>query len=425
MHYWKSSLIKITGITLALVGLFAVLPAGSFAAEDEDGFDVGGALRFNYRYMDWEDEDYARLNSALGGELLLDTYRINVDGSYNDVDLSLEYRFYAGYHMLHHGYMGYDFDEKNRVLIGVHQVPFNIQPYASHNWFFSLAYYLGLEDDYDAGIQFIHQQDNWNLKLAYYKGDEGNYTGASDYSSRYSYDIVDETFFGMQSNNREAHQFNARFAYTLQHDDLGSTELGVWGQYGMLFNEALDRVERAADPAALYTGDTDAWGDHMAVGGHLNGTYGNFNIMAYGLYVEHNPKTVVESEITAAGEDELAPDFGEDIVVFGAYDFPYTVASKGMLVAVEPAYTVSVDWGPISSLQFYNDFSMYMKDNDAYEDSYHNITGCLITAGSIYTYVDVAQGKNNPWLGEFSGLGAGVPDAEWKMRFNINMGYYF
>jgi hypothetical protein len=51
----------------------------------------------------------------------------------------------------------------------------------------------------------------------------------------------------------------------------------------------------------------------------------------------------------------------------------------------------------------------------------------LITAGSIYTYVDYAMGKNQPWLTESfgEGLGMGVEDAEWKKRFNINIGYYF
>jgi hypothetical protein len=121
----------------------------------------------------------------------------------------------------------------------------------------------------------------------------------------------------------------------------------------------------------------------------------------------------------------LQSDFSEELVVFGAYDFPYPVASTGIVVAVQPAYTVPVEWGPISSLQFYNDFSMYMKDNEDFENSIQNITGCLVTAGSVYTYVDVAQGKNQPWLGQFTGLGQGVEDAEWKMRFNVNFGYYF
>ncbi|MBD3331684.1 hypothetical protein GF356_02445 [candidate division GN15 bacterium] len=412
-------------MTFVILSLSFLLPAPATFAADEDGFKVGGALRFNYRYMDWDDEGYARINNAQQGELLLDTYRINVDGTYGNIDLSLEYRFYSGYHMLHHGYFGYNFSDRTTMHFGVHQVPFGIQPYASHNWFFSIAYYLGLEDDYDAGIKFMHQTEGGlNLQFAYYKNDEGNFTGASDNSSRYSYDIVDETFFGMQSNNRESHQFNARIAYTITEGDLNA-ELGVSGQYGMLYNEALDQINSSDDPDSLYNGDSDPWGSHMAIGGHANITYDKFNLMLFGIYVDHDPQVLNADSLLVGNPMDLDGDFSEERVVFGAYDFPYPVASTGIVVAVQPAYTVPVEWGPISSLQFYNDFSMYMKDNEDFENSIQNITGCLVTAGSVYTYVDVAQGKNQPWLGQFTGLGQGVEDAEWKMRFNINFGYYF
>lgn len=418
----NSSIITLTLITL----LFALSSPTPTFADDEDGFKVGGAVRFNYRYMDWDDEDYARVNKEQKGEFLLDTYRINVDGTYKDIDLSLEYRFYSGYHMLHHGYLGYAFNDKLSMQLGVNQVPFGIQKYASHNWFFSIAYYLGLEDDYDAGIKFIYDNGKGlNLKFAYYKNDEGNYTGASDNSSRYSYDLVDETYFGMRSNNRESGQFNVRIAQTFKGKDW-SIEVGLSGQYGMLFNEALNRIDRLADPESVYTGDTDPWGTHSAVAGHVNATFGAFNLMAFGMFVDHSPKTVNESELIYEDDESFVDsDYSEDIVVYGAYDFPYPVASKGIVLAFEPAYTVPVSWGPISSLQFYNDFSVYLKDNDEFENTLHNITGVLVTAGSVYTYVDVAQGKNNPWLGQFTGLGPGVEDAKWKMRFNINIGYYF
>ncbi|MBD3401740.1 hypothetical protein GF420_02505 [candidate division GN15 bacterium] len=381
--------------------------------------------------MDWDDEGYAQANSDQSGELLLDTYRINVDGTYGDIDLSLEYRFYQGYHMLHHGYFGYDFNDMWTMHFGVHQVPFNIQPYASHNWFFSLAYYLGLEDDYDAGIKFVHDNgEGLNLQLAYYKEDEGNYTGNSDASSRYSYDIVAErsgliSWLGAISNNREVNQFNGRLAYTFTGDNY-SVEVGGSAQYGMLLNDALKDIERIDNVDSVYTGDTDPWGTHMAFGGHVNATFGQFNLMAFGIYVDHEPAVVDSGLLTAAGATSYMADFPEELVVFGAYDFPYTVASKGILLAFQPAYSVPVEWGPISNLQFYNDFSVYLKDNDAFEDTYHNITGVLVTAGSVYTYVDFAQGKNHPWLGNFTnGLAEGNPDAEWKMRFNINFGYYF
>jgi hypothetical protein len=67
------------------------------------------------------------------------------------------------------------------------------------------------------------------------------------------------------------------------------------------------------------------------------------------------------------------------------------------------------------------------KAADGYEATEHLVPGMLITAGSVYTYVDYAMGKNNAWLGTqwTDGLAEGIEDDEWNSRFNINIGYYF
>jgi len=89
--------------------------------------------------------------------------------------------------------------------------------------------------------------------------------------------------------------------------------------------------------------------------------------------------------------------------------------------------SIPVEIGPISNLEFYNDFGFMDKAEKDFEDSYMNVTGVLITAGNVYTYIDYAAGYNHSWLGgnfvdDFS---VGNPDAKWEARFNINIGYYF
>ena len=51
------------------------------------------------------------------------------------------------------------------MQVGVHQVPFGILPWASHNFYFQLPYYLGLEDDYDLGVKHILKQGEWTSSL--------------------------------------------------------------------------------------------------------------------------------------------------------------------------------------------------------------------------------------------------------------------
>lgn len=158
-------------------------------------------------------------------------------------------------------------------------------------------------------------------------------------------------------------------------------------------------------------------------------------------YIFHN-YTGVEDDL----ENEL------QVVQMGAYGFgTYDVAAKGQTVALGVSYSIPVDFGPITNITLYEDFSFMKKDgflslggsDYTFEDSKQNVLGALISAGNLYTYIDVASGYNHPWLtSDFGGtdLGAGNPvnfaspfseenivdqNASWNTRININLGYYF
>ena len=89
-------------------------------------------------------------------------------------------------------------------------------------------------------------------------------------------------------------------------------------------------------------------------------------------------------------------------------------------------YKIPVKWGPISSIQFYNDFGCLQKWKKEFNDSYQNVTGCLLTAGPVWVYIDYALGKHQAWLGpDWEAFGAGTGSNKWNARFNVNVGYYF
>lgn len=367
---------------------------------DKQGIHVGGALRVNYFTKSWAGQEG---NRQRGGDVAFDTFRLNVDGQLSNVLLSAEYRVYQGYSMLHHGWVGYAFSEDTQVQLGVHQVPFGLLPYAGHSWFFSLPYYMGFEDDYDMGLKLIHKRGPWNLQLAFYKNDEGNYTGRSTDSARYSYDIVrvsrgnaGEAYLDTDQANQETNQLNARVAYTFEHGDLGRTEVGVSGQAGQLYNAVTERN-----------------GLGWAAAAHFNGTYGRFNVVLEGLHYAYAP--------------ENPEGVSDDFVTVGAYDAPYKLASRGTVLLAGVSYSQPVNWGPISNITFYENYSVLLKSQAGYATSHQNVLGALVTAGPIYTYIDVASGQNQPWLGpDYGGaLAEGTPDALWETRFNINVGYYF
>jgi len=392
--------------TLALSSVLVLSLSSSAKAQEEkeDGFKIGGAVRFNVFSKGWVDD-------KTQPEATWDTWRLNVDGSKGGIDLSFEYRFYPTFatHFIHHGYLGYAFNDNLYMKLGVTQAPFGITKFASHSWWFQGQYYVGLEDDYDMGLKFDYSGiENLDLSFAYFRQAEpegpalGSATFGNAGTGRYSYDITpgrgmgyDEATGELQDTTasiRELNQVNARAAYHLSD----ALEVGVSFQAGGIYNSVLDEAELST-----------------AFAGHVVADFGGgFNFK--GSYIYHN--------YAAKADDgrEL------DIVQMGAYGSSYNVATEASIYAVGLAYSFDVDWGPISNINAYVDYTMVDKVNEHFEDWQQFVPGFMITSGSVYTYVDWAWGCNHPWLGAFgAGAGQGNPDAEWENRFNINIGYYF
>jgi hypothetical protein len=386
--------------------------------DGEDGgptINIGGAVRFNF-----VSENYQVYPGGTDGPDQLDTYwtwdtwRLNVDATISDVDLSFEYRFYPVFstHFIHHGYIGYQFTDELYMKMGAFQKPFGISKFASHSWWFQIPYYVGLEDDYDMGIGLDYSTDQFEVQLAYFRQSEpeGVYGGFSTFGNsgpaRYSYDVNPDgsgTYSGVYNetteslelkpaNVRELNTVNARFAYHINPN----WEVGVSGQAGGMFNSELEESETAT-----------------AFAGHLVGNFGNFNLKTEYINYNYSAKANDGSNL--------------DVLQMGAYGFPYPVATEGNIYVAGLSHSFDVDWGPISNITAYFDYSMIDKSVEAFADTHHMVPGFLVTAGGIYAYFDYAIGQNQPWLSNpFGvGLGQGVNDADWNTRFNINLGYYF
>lgn len=384
-----------------------VAPVDTITEEDDEpALTLGGALRLNLAHRDWLRGADARVAG-----FDFDTFRLNADGSYAGLLFSAEYRFYAGYHMLHHGWVGYAPSDRLTVRAGVSRVPFGALPYASHNWFFQLPYYLGLEDDYDAGLAAVWDDDRLSAALAFYPNSEGAYTGSSVASARYSYDIVPATtdelgYAGLEEdrNARERNQLNGRVAWRWRPSPETVVELGASGQWGQLHDDASDRR-----------------GHHRAAAAHVDATHRRWNVIAEVIGYTLAPAV-------PAGVDER-------FAVMGAYDAPYRVASRAELYLAGVAYTVPVDRGPIESIRFYDNYTYMDKAPAGYPDTQQNVLGSAISAGPLYVYIDVASGRSHPWLGPDygaaladgigEGAGDGAGDPGWHTRVNVNLGYYF
>ncbi len=246
------------------------------------------------------------------------------------------------------------------------------------------------------GIGFTHNaSEQIEIGIAYYRQAEpegpifgGDVTFGNAGAGRYSYDVVPMEGLSL----RELNTFNGQLKIKLNDD----WELGAAGQFGQLYNSVLEEGE---------------WTNAFV--GHIVGNFSNFNLKTE--YIKYDYTAKADN-----GEDT-------DLVYMGAYGFAYPVATEAALYVAGLAYSIPVEIGPISNIQPYVDYTFIDKVNEDFNDTHHLIPGFLVTAGSIYTYVDLALGKNQPWLTDSFGLGLGegVEDPDWNYRFNINFGYYF
>lgn len=353
---------------------------------------VGGALRVNYGYKDWDDRQ-----DETFGDFAFDLFRLNLDGEIGNWLLSAEYRFYPEYdfHTIHHGYVGYNINDAWQVQAGIHQVPFGLQPYASHNFWFSGAYYVGLEDDYDMGVKGLYEEGPLQLALAFYKNGE---LGSASNTDRYSVDVTNNAaggYAGAQADgNEETNQVNARLAYAVEHGEFGSSEFGVSGQWGQLYNSATDKT-----------------GDHWASALHMNGNYGNWNVqLEYATY-EYDP--------------ENPAGFDDDIITMGGYSYSWGVPAEADLYIANVAYTIPVNRKWLDSITLYADNTLIEPRSSSQPTIWQNVVGALFASGPVYTYLDVISGENMIFSG---GNMVDKTDAKYNertTRVNLNVGYYW
>jgi hypothetical protein len=345
---------------------------------------IGGAVRFQYSV-----EDYNAGNRDRGGDIDFDIFRIDFDGELGGVQLSAQYRWFQYMDVIHHGWVGYPLNDRWQTQIGITKVPFGNLPYNSHNFFFSSVFYVGLEDDHDAGIKFISEDENHDFRLAYFVTDEmGGIDGFVDNrADRYAYDLIgvrapgEGTFDFPLFEIAEYNTLNMRYVQKYEYADVGAS---------ILYGEIRDRVSSV--------------GNRLAYAAHLNSTIDRWNFQLQ--FTDYNYDV----------------DDGAGLLVVGAYSFFDTIPAKATIYNCNVAYSLPVKWGPITKLTFYNDYNiMTNKSGGLTEDTVMNVTGIGVTAGGLYTYIDLVSAKNQPFIG---GSMAG-DDTDWNTRFNINVGFYF
>ncbi len=379
---------------------------------------VGGAMRVNYVYGTYGDEDNPHPRGEKIGDVDLEIFRLNADIDYNDIIGRLEYRWYDGYSMIHTAWLGYNLGDLGTVKAGIVRAPFGPTAYGvSTSWFFDQHFYVGLADDMDLGVTWNNTFDKLTLDVGYYPmSDPQLIKYGSLASSRYSYDVVKweekadakgNVEWGAGENGfDEQHQFNIRAIYALEN----IADVGISVEYGFL--------------KGTNVGDDDS-GNHYAFSAHAKNSFADFTLYSQFSYYAHN--------IT----DETPWGTG-DLIPMGAYDFAWPIASEGLIPALSLRYggidTSSISW--IDSVTPYAEWSTILKTVDDYNASTLVTLGASWTVlGALYVYSDFALSDGNFFVGntgdKYGNILTGVNHVgangnnRWHWRVNFNFGYYF
>ncbi len=349
----------------------ALCAAPALADDTAPALDLGGAVRFNYGWLDYGP------TSALQPELV----RLDARGQAGRGFFSLQYRWYDGFDAVHHAWAGWRFDDASDLRVGIQQVPFGLLPYASHSFWFGSGYYLGIEDDYDAGVVWQRGEGDHQWHAGVFFGDEYG-TGAR--FDRYSFDVATTD--------------------ALPYRESGRVNL---------------RYERSGD-----------W----------NGAAVSFGASAFAGRIEdrRNGRTSPHQGAALHGQWSRGPttvqlqwaryryDVPGSRVALSAFLFPFEIAAEADVPSLNVAYAFPRT-GWFDAVTCYNDLSATLPAGSRGDvaDSVQNVTGCSVGKGRVLAYVDWIAGRNMSFAG---GPGVGIREAgsdRWHSRLNINVGLYF
>lgn len=362
--------------------------ADAVAKKNSSPIKIGGAVRFNYTLKQFDQN-----SRNTSGNLNFDTFRLNLDGQIDNVILSAEWRYYNYMQVIHHAWVGYKFSPNWLVRAGVVKVPFGNLPFNSNNYYFSSLYYAGLEDNYQLGLSTTYHLDNWRFDAAFLKNPQPNGFGNSSYSENVvgfdnGLDPSDPSY--QRADAKPINTVVGRAQYTWKASKDLTLKPGISLMRGSLY------------------GQNQREGDYHAYAAHLVADWRRWN-----LKLEYTDYDYALNNVLAKR------------LVYGAYAYNSYGPTSAKAVTAGVAYALPVNWGPISKLNFYNDYSRIYAKNDGINPTWMNVSGVSVVAGPVFAYFDFVQAKNQPFIGGNLAPAQGAGKASLNRLFNIDVGYYF
>lgn len=354
-------------------------------------FEFGGAIWLRSTFQDWIQENQANQRG-----FYFDQFRLSLKGDHgldNNAKLkfSAQVRFWSYQFAVHHMWFGIALNDHHELRYGITNTPFGALPSISSSFWYSLNYYVGFEDDHDAGFHYIYKKDGFDFQFAYFRNEEYN---NPELTNRFAPDLV----VSGDQQNFERNQFNVRVAYTFGKDTSSTTEFGLSGEVGQIENQL-----------------TDDSGDRWALAAHYVGYYGKWNPYAQVVKYEFDPNNPNEID--------------DRTVLMGFFSDQRSIAARATTLTGGLRRHWDIDWWLIDKINAYVEYSTILKEASNFSDSKLFNPGFVVQAGPFYIWTDFLVGQNAWWFNdsqENSGLGAGAANSEkWEFRYNFSLQWYF
>jgi hypothetical protein len=391
----KSSFIyTLCGCTLIPLSIPSTYANISFGEADTGigQIEIGGALRAKYQHKDYvyptSDDDKAKFDVAI--------LRVN----YNAQDWfgQTEYRCYqyetlCDFSTLVSGYVGYRFDTKTQMILGLQPIAFGPSRYWDSSFYAGINNTLGLQDILNTGLSLSTSlSESTVLDVGYFLRDGGDYRGTSKDSARYSANFI-RSNDATSTDLNEKNMWIARLRQDVdlfQHPDQ-SLMFGTSYWYSDIENKKTAR-----------NGSRQAWSIFAQV------NYQDFTL------------TSTAGQLKIDNQDQALPDSS----TVGSFDSEYRIANTGDFYSLDLKYDMQTHKKDMT-ISPYLVYSRFNKQKQGYIDSQRHIVGTAITYKNLALYSEYILSKNDPFIGGKTNALAEGEKQDWNKLLNLTFIYSF
>jgi len=341
---------------------FVVLWFGvSQMANADVDWTLAGHFRVNSDHRSWVTEEQTRSQ--------LETIKLVANLTFDSGSaINIDVRHHQNVPMNAVRYAEFDWhlSEKENIRVGITRVPFGIQDFLSDSFWFSINYYLGLEDDYDLGAVYQAVKGKHRWQLGYFISDELTQAGNFD---RYSFDVASIEGFRFKEDG----QINVYYDYNPILIGDSRSKLGFSLQHGQVTNT-----------------DTNTSQNHYGLSAFFRQPYGPWQTT---LQISHYRYDI--------------PNRSD--VVFSSFTFSYPLIRKANSYVLNQSYKVTNLPSFLDSLLLYSEYGIVISGEQNARSSVQWVTGGSFTKGPFVFYLDYVYGRNM-WFSGGNGVGVAFPD---------------